>query len=453
MHQHADHHHQDRHGDHDQQEHHAPGVIEAPLDAANQSLSDALRASFGILKGIMCVLVVLYACSNIQRVDGHEQAMLLRVGALLPNVYDAGLVWAFPYPVDEMLRLPTRKSNELSVESHTFQRLPEEVGKPISFIARGPEGLNPGFDGALLTADAGLVHVQWKVFYKIEDLASYVTNVLSEAHLESKKLTAAEYLIRLLVETAGIHVAGQLTAEEILRTRVDFVQSSMVSQVNERLRALHSGLNVTRIEMLDPTPPIAVRQAFDDTQRAENTKQKKMHDAEQERTKLLNATAGAAYPRLVALLEEIEAGERIGMASMKTKSRRTLIEARAELDQLLNNEVEGRAGRMIKDAGSYLSAAVGKMQSDVERYRTLVPEYERNPELLVGRLWEQTKQRIFNHDGVTKVFRPDGSQIRLKIPFDPRQARKEESRRLQEQEFDPSKLRPQRWVPAGPESE
>ena len=59
MHQHADH------------EHREPTRVEEPLDAANQSLADALRASFGILKGIMFVLVVLYLFSNVSCIEGH----------------------------------------------------------------------------------------------------------------------------------------------------------------------------------------------------------------------------------------------------------------------------------------------------------------------------------------------------------------------------------------------
>ena len=59
-----------------------------------------------------------------------------------------------------------------------------------------------------------------------------------------------------MVETTGIHLAGELTAEEMIRTRVDHVQTEMTRRVNERLKELHSGLTVTRVEMFEPTPPI-----------------------------------------------------------------------------------------------------------------------------------------------------------------------------------------------------
>jgi len=409
--------------------------IEEPLDAANQSLSDALRASFRILKGIMMVLVLLYIFSNVRRVESHEQALLLRLGHLSPIVYDAGVVWAFPFPIDEIVPLPTRQSNDLPIDSHTFSRRPDEIGKPLTFIGRGMEGLNPALDGALLTADAGLVHTKWKVTYKFDDVRSYVSQIVG------KDVEAATRLIRYLVETVGIHVAGEHTAEEMIRTRVDDVQNEMRKRVNDRLEELDSGIEVTRIEMFEPTPPIPIREAFDGTQRAENAKQKRIQDAQQQRTKMLSEAAGAAFPRVIQLLNQIDKGGKDASAEA----------GRKKLDLLLTTEVEGNAGRLIKDAGAYRSVVVGRMQSDVDLYRTLLPEYERNAPLLIGRLWEQTRQDIFAAAGVIKFYRPPGCQIRLHVPFDPEQARLEEERRLTKKEFDPSTLRPERLVPIGPE--
>jgi membrane protease subunit HflK len=429
MHQHADH--------SEDHPHRQLEGVEEPLDAANQSLSDALRASFRILKGIMMVLVLLYIFSNVRRVESHEQALLLRLGHLSPIVYDAGVVWAFPFPIDEIVPLPTRQSNDLPIDSHTFARRPDEIGKPLAFITRGMEGLNPALDGALLTADAGLVHTKWKVTYKFDDVRSYVSQIVG------KDVEAAKRLIRYLVETVGIHVAGEHTAEEMIRTRVDDVQNEMRKRVNDRLEELHSGIEVTRIEMFEPTPPIPIREAFDGTQRAENGKQKRIQDAQQQRTKMLSEAAGAAFPRVIQLLNQIDKGGKDASAEA----------GRKKLDLLLTTEVEGNAGRLIKDAGAYLSVVVGRMQGDVDLYRTLLPEYERNAPLLIGRLWEQTRQDIFAGTGVIKFYRPPGCQIRLHVPFDPEQARLEEERRLTKKEFDPTTLRPERLVPVGPERE
>ena len=62
-----------------------------------------------------------------------------------------------------------------------------------------------------------------------------------------------------------------------------------------------------------------------------------------------------------------------------------------------------------------------------------------------------TKEQIMNEPGVSKIYRPAGTQFRLHIPLDPEEARIQEERRLQKKDFDPKKLSPEKWVPVGPE--
>jgi membrane protease subunit HflK len=423
--------------EHDTHKHRNLETAETSFDVANQSLADALRASFSVLKGIMVVLVVLYLITNVRSIDAHEEALSLRLGKLRKVVDRPGLVWAFPFPIDEIVPLPTKKSNDILITSHTLYRTDQEKGKPISFIQRGPaQGLDPALDGALLTADAGLVHVQWKLTYKIDNVADYVTNIAGD------KVEAAEKLIKTLVETIGIQIASELTAEEVIRTRVNYVQGEMRRRINERLVELESGVDVTFVEMYEPTPPVQIRRAFDATQSAESIKKRKIDAARQERTRVLNEAAGSAHTRLVDLLDGIDQGGVDG---------KSVEELRAKLDDLLENEVAGEAGRRIREAGAYRAEVISQMESDVAEYKTLLPEYQRNPMMLINRLWQEARQRIFASEGVTKVFRPHGlREFRLTIPRDPEERRIEEERRLEKKDFDPSTLRQERMVPIGP---
>ena len=424
----------------DQQQQRDSQLVEEPLDAAGKSLANALRSSFGVLKGIMAVLCVLYLTSNVRSLDTHEEALILRLGDLRRVVDKPGLVWAFPYPIDEIVPLPTRRSNDLLVRSHTFFRRPDEIGRPLSGISRGiGAGLHPTLDGALLTADSGLVHMQWKVTYKFDDVRAFVTGIAGD------RISSAERLIQTLVETIGVQVASELTAEEFIRTRVDHVQREMKRRIDRRLAAIASGLHVTSVEMHEPTPPIQIRRAFDNTQSAENRKQQRIRAAEKQRETILNGAAGASYKRLIRLLDEIdrEQADPDRVAAL-----------RIEVDRLLENDAEGDAGKSIKRAGAYHATLVSRMESDVNRYRTLLPEYKRNPMMLINRLWEKTKQDIFARPGVRKIYRPAGlKEFRLIIPRDPEESRIEEQRRLQAQEFDARRLIPERLVPVGPEAD
>lgn len=414
--------------------HRNPELTEKPLDAPNQSLADALRSSFSVLKAIMVVIALVYLFSNVRSIKGHEQALKMRLGSLLPTVYEPGLVWALPEPIDEIIVLPTRKSNELRIDSHTFGRRANEVGKPLSFLSRS-NGLHPTMDGALLTADTGLVHTRWKITYKFDDVSSFVTRIAGD------QVEAAETLITIYVETNGIAIASEMTAEEFIRTKVDDVQFQMRRRVNERLAAIESGIVVTLVEMYELTPPIQIRGAFDATQKSESLKQQEIRRADKERTNMLSIGAGSVYPKLVELLEQID---------RKKESGEPVEDLQRRVDFMLENEIEGEAARLVKEAGTYRATVVSQMQSDVDRYRTLIPEYRRSPLMLVNRLWEKTKQDIFEMPGLTTLYRPAGlREFRMKIPLDAQQVRANEEKRLQTKEFDVDKLRPVHARPVG----
>ena len=196
-HDHHHHHHHHHHHEHDD-------ALDVPLDAANESLANALRASFRILKLIMFVLVAMYCFSGVQCIDENEEAVVVRFGKLLPEVRGSGLSLAFPYPIDETIVIPTKRDNRLLVK-HWPQLSPEQEAEPLNRV-RGGGGLNPAIDGALLTADKGMVHMQWSLLYRITDLQQYVRYVADD---QSLKL---DDLITSIVDKVAIHTVAEYSA-------------------------------------------------------------------------------------------------------------------------------------------------------------------------------------------------------------------------------------------------
>jgi membrane protease subunit HflK len=429
------------HSHHDEHAHRNLETIEEPLDTANEALSDALKVSFRVLKGIMLVLVVCFLFSNISRVGASEQLLILRFGDLKDEVHEAGLVAALPFPIDEVLRLPVFASNTLQVDKNMFHRRPEEASLAVSAIIRSEMlGLDPTLDGALLTADAGLVHTEWVIVWRIDDVRDYVSNLYGAEGTE-----AAEALLSTLMEDIAIKVASELTAEELIRTRLEYVQSEVTRRLNLELASLECGIEVSSVEMENPVPPPQIRRAFDSTQRAENTKWQRIRQAEQERVRLLSDASGSSYNELVDLLDAVDQAKAEGDAAREA-------ELEAALEEMLTTRVEGKAGKMIQDAGAYYSVVVRRMQGDIELYQTLLPEYQRNPELLLERLCQAVFEDVLTAEGVKKVYVPEGAmEVRLLIQPDPDEKRAEEQRRLQSREFDPGSLIPDIRVPVGPE--
>ena len=80
-------------------------VPEEPLDPANQSLSDALRMSFKVLKLVMFILVIAFLFSGVMIVDQREVAVISRFGRLTGEPREPGFRLAWPYPIDEQIRV------------------------------------------------------------------------------------------------------------------------------------------------------------------------------------------------------------------------------------------------------------------------------------------------------------------------------------------------------------
>jgi modulator of FtsH protease HflK len=100
----------DEHEHHDHAHGHpAPSPV-TPDDTGSQALAEALRSSFLIIQFVMWVLVILFFCSGFFTVGPQEKAMILRFGKPVGEgqkaLLSAGLHWSFPYPIDEVVKIP-----------------------------------------------------------------------------------------------------------------------------------------------------------------------------------------------------------------------------------------------------------------------------------------------------------------------------------------------------------
>ena len=90
-----------------------------PDDAGSQALAEALRSSFAIVKFVMVALVIVFLASGIFQVGPQEKAVILRfgrtIGAGQQALLGPGLHWSFPYPIDEVVKIPIQGSPERRV--------------------------------------------------------------------------------------------------------------------------------------------------------------------------------------------------------------------------------------------------------------------------------------------------------------------------------------------------
>ena len=401
--------------------HRTLNVPDAPLDAANQSLADALRASFSVLKAIMVVLIVLFMFSGFKCVEEHQGAVVLRLGKLEPTARGAGLSRAWPYPIDETLRVGITAETLKFFDTHWFQVRENEEGLALNQITRYG-GLHPKHDGSLLTGDRGLAHVKWSLVYRIEDLPLFVANVADANDTKTRKL------IQTLLENAAVRAAAGFTAAEITQTRTDELAKGVKRLINEELARMETGITVTTVEIPVATVPLQTRKAFANVTKAENNRTTKIREAEQKRADLLNAAAGASYEALLAELDKLDAARARG-------DQGAAAEIEQGIDHILEHEASGITGAAINREKAFYTQVVHAVRGDVEEFQALLAECQRTPRLLVDRLWQETERRILGSTGVKKWFLPPGQkEVRIKLGPDPRDKRAAEQRKYREQE-------------------
>ena len=159
-------------------------------DASSQALSEALSSSFVIVKFAMVALVIIILASGVFTVGPQEKAIILRFGKPVGEgqkmLLGAGLHWAFPQPVDEVIKIPISEIQQVTSSVGWYAMTHEQE---VAFDALGTEppagpSLNPETDGYVFTADRNIIHTRATVSYHIDDPRTAIFNFTSGTNHE-----------------------------------------------------------------------------------------------------------------------------------------------------------------------------------------------------------------------------------------------------------------------------
>lgn len=397
----GDHHHHHHHGhdhDHDHDDAQHP---HAPADPASQSLSDALLVSFRLLKGIMFLVLLGYAASGTFSVDANEEAVVLTLGKMEEQPRQPGLNFAAPYPFSERFMVRVKEKKTLNLSSFWFRVSDADRGKPVHEMSARMGGLEPGVDGALMTGDRNLVHLDLQVQYYIHDAIKFVKALGDTRTLEDAIAGA--------VDSAAVAAVAAADVDEILRGQVEQIMLEVKREAQATLDRLDCGVRIDSVIALNKTWPLQTAPAFVRVQRAENEKLQRVEEARGEGRSLLNQAAGPAYRVIAEKITEHEAAQAAG-----DEARVQALDD--EIIALLETAAAGESARVISEANSYKAEVIQEVQAAAQLFRELLPEYRNNPALVRERLWKETVTGLFNADqlGVELIFIPNtGDEIRI----------------------------------------
>lgn len=407
--------------------------MEEPLDPANQSLSDALRVSFKILKFIMLVVLVFFLASGVFLVEQSEEEVVLLQFGVAHGPYKEGVHWGWPYPVGEVIRVPMG-TRTLNVDDFWMKVSSQDKGKPPSQLTAREQGLDPAVDGSVITGDRSIMHIGLEVNYAIRDSLKFVRNV-RRLEEETNK-THGEHVIRTAVANATVANVARATEAELMRSPGALVEN-IRQTAQKTLDRLETGiqLNVKGGIVADQRYwPLQVKDAVLNVQKAENTQNELIQQARKGMQEKLQQAAGPAWEKL---RDEIRALERA--AGGHVAEARSVEEILAALDTsrideiLMSPETAGQAKRILEEAKQERERILLATQARHETFVRLLNSYRANPTLFKEHHLQDALIRLHDSVGVKRWMLPFGEKnLVLWFNPDPKEMREAEEERIRQ---------------------
>lgn len=179
----------------------------------------------------------------------------------------------------------------------------------------------------MLTGDLNVIDVQWIVQYRIEDPVRYLFRVR-----ESRQT------IRDIAEAVMRRVVGNRLGSDVLTVGRVAVSTEVKEEMQKILTDYQTGVRLVTVELQDVTPPDPVKPAFNE-----------VNEARQDRERTINQA--------------------------QEQANREIPKAR------------GEAARTITEAEGYAVERVNRANGEATRFRAVLGEYQRAPEVTRRRLY------------------------------------------------------------------
>jgi len=237
------------------------------LDEALRNFQKKLSGIFGGGKGgssssssgggmsmgiIAAIIVTLWAASGIYKIEQAERGIVMQFGAYKETV-QSGLHWHIPRPIQKVIKV--------------------NVSKVYSI----------GVDETMLTQDENIVDIEGTIQYRVDNPTDYLFNT---ANPEVTLKDATESALR----------------ESIGRQKMDFVitegRASIADDVQKITQIIldqyKTGLTIAEVNIRQAKPPEAVKDAFDDVNKAREDQVRYLNEAEAYRNEVVPKARGAA---------------------------------------------------------------------------------------------------------------------------------------------------------------
>ncbi|HPJ21481.1 MAG TPA: FtsH protease activity modulator HflK [Clostridia bacterium] len=225
---------------------------------------------------LLVVVLLIWLATGFYTVDseGGEAAVVLRFGNHVDTVYDAGLHWHLPSPIEtvEKERLKEIRTIELGYRT-------TKIGSTFEY---SEYQIVPS-EARMLTQDENLVDVETVIQYEIVDIEAYIFNVDDQ---EGTMTISAESAIRRVVANHSL--------DEVLTDNKSTIQSEILTDLQATVDLYDMGIQINNVVLQDVAAPQEVDAAFKDVANAREDKASYINEAETYANEILPKARGNA---------------------------------------------------------------------------------------------------------------------------------------------------------------
>jgi modulator of FtsH protease HflK len=302
------------------------------------------------------------------KVEPQQKAIILRFGKPIGEGEQAllgpGLHWAWPYPIDEVIKIPITEIQKVTTKTAWFLQSPEQEALNLD-PPPGPS-LNPAVDGYALTGDGNIVHAQATLSYRIENPVRCVFEFASGTNSGFSLAGVSNAVVNALDNALAYTIARYKIDDLLLNDAVGF-QDAVGRRVVKLVAEQKLGVVVDQC-IVRSREPRQLKQVFADV-----------------------TTAGQRSSTVISEARSYEG--------------QVLSKARSDATNRLNMAETDRA-RVVQDITAFAT-----------NFSQVLPRYRSNPDLFVQQRLIETMGRVVSN-AQDKMFLPsstDGKPIELRL--------------------------------------
>jgi len=264
-------------------EHPAPPPV-TPDDAGSQALAEALHSSFAIVKVVMLLMVLAFFSSGFFTVGPSEKAVILRFGRPVGEgekvLLNSGWHWSYPYPIDEVVKIPITEIQKVNSTVGWYATTAEQELSGEE-LPSGPS-LNPEVDGYAITADTNIIHTRVTLYYHIEDPIHFVFDFVS-----------ASNTVQNALDNALLYTAAHFNVDDVLTRDVAGFRDAVLQRVSNLTEQDQLGIVIDQCEV-QSIPPRQLRDVFSQVTSARENRNKILNDARSYENQVLSQAGAQA---------------------------------------------------------------------------------------------------------------------------------------------------------------